>query len=211
MLLDSLRELAPFWGAAGPAPAESGVAETRKAEPETAAPWIEDLAALGWLEAHAFEAVARDVALEQDFRRCKSRALGAGAFRLADHERRGARLAVRRVGIGYLLVTEHRAITVRDRVRRVDTPGRYDAEMLRFGDAKRGAIPALDGDRDVVTEPRVMDARTGRRALVADCRPNVLGAARQDGYGAEDKYRDRPNVSPSHASHRDLSRAGKQS
>ena len=55
---------------------------------------------------------------------------------LADHERRGARLAVCPVGIGYTLVTEHPAIAVRDRVRRIDALGRHDAKMFRFGDAK---------------------------------------------------------------------------
>ena len=65
VLLDSLRELAPFWRAAGPAPTESRMVEPRKAAPEKAGPWIEDLAALGWLEAHAFEAVARDVVVRE--------------------------------------------------------------------------------------------------------------------------------------------------
>jgi hypothetical protein len=61
VLFDSLRELAPFWRVAEPGASVSEAVDPQKAEPQAPSPWIADLEALGWLEAHAFEAVARDV------------------------------------------------------------------------------------------------------------------------------------------------------
>jgi hypothetical protein len=73
--------------------------------------------------------------------------------------------------------------------------GRDDAERLGLREADGPAIRALDGDRDVLAEPRIMDAGARGRAGVAERRLDVRRAARHHRGGAPCEYREIPTKS----------------